>query len=140
MLGLVSASLAFQTVTWWCGGTVEFGSVLKHNFVVLGYDSSHVGHAAVAHFEDIFIAFYIDTLVHPHTHFYCFVQALYINKKEMPWNWPRLSGMPKMQEPTLALNGLLRQKQVISTGSKIMQPLSCQETRYSAIQPRHNTQ
>ena len=44
------------TVTRWCG-TAENGSVLKRNFVVLGYDSSHVGHAAAAHFDVIFIAY-----------------------------------------------------------------------------------
>ena len=49
-----SAAFSFQkavgfipTVTRWCGIAVV-GSVLKRNFVVLGYDSSHVGHAAVA--------------------------------------------------------------------------------------------
>ena len=51
-----------STITWWCG-TVGVGSVLKHNFVVLGYDSSHVGHAAVAHFDDIFIAYSMYVMV-----------------------------------------------------------------------------
>ena len=46
------------TVTWWYG-TAENGSVLKCNFVVLGYDSSFVGHAAVAHFDVIFIAYFM---------------------------------------------------------------------------------
>ena len=45
-------------VTQWCG-TAGVGSVLKCNFVVLGYDSSHVGHAAVAHFDIIFIAYFM---------------------------------------------------------------------------------
>ena len=48
----------FSAVTRWCG-TVGVGSVLKRNFVVLGYDSSHVGHAAVAHFDVIFITYYM---------------------------------------------------------------------------------
>ena len=42
-------------VTRWCG-TAKNGSVLKRKFVVLRYKSSHVGHAAVAHFDVIFIA------------------------------------------------------------------------------------
>ena len=46
------------TVTRWCG-TEEIGSVLKRNFVVLGYDSSHVGHAAVAYFNVNFIAYFM---------------------------------------------------------------------------------
>ena len=44
-------------VTRWCG-MAGIGSVLKRNFVVLGYDSSHVGHAAVAHF-DVYCIFYV---------------------------------------------------------------------------------
>ena len=47
-----------STVTRWCG-TAGVGSVSKRNFVVLGYDSSHVGHAAVAHFDVIFIAYFM---------------------------------------------------------------------------------
>ena len=39
-------------------------------------------------------------------------KALYIDKKEMPRNCRRLSGMPKTQEQTLASNGVLRQKLV----------------------------
>ena len=45
-------------VTRWCG-TAGVGSVLKRKFVVLGYDSSHVGHAAVAHLDVIFIAYFM---------------------------------------------------------------------------------
>ena len=45
------------------GGVVRraarVGSVLKRTFVVLGYDSNHVGHAAVAHFDVIFIAYFM---------------------------------------------------------------------------------
>ena len=46
------------TVTRWCV-TAGIGSVLKRNFVVLGYDSSYVGHAAVAHFDVLFIAYFM---------------------------------------------------------------------------------
>ena len=46
------------TVPQWCS-IAKIGSVLKRNFVVLEYDSSHVGHAAVAHFDVIFIAYFM---------------------------------------------------------------------------------
>ena len=46
------------TATWWCD-TAGVGSVLKHNFVVPEYDSSHVGHSAIAHFHVIFIAYFM---------------------------------------------------------------------------------
>ena len=49
-------------VTRWCG-TAVIGSVLKRNVVVLGYDSSHVGHAAAAHFDVIFIAYFMEPMV-----------------------------------------------------------------------------
>ena len=38
---------SIPTITRWCN-MAGIGSVLKRNFVVLGYDSSRVGHAAVA--------------------------------------------------------------------------------------------
>ena len=50
------------TITRWCS-MAGVSSVLKHNFVVLRYDSSHIGHAAVAHFDVIIIAYFMQPLV-----------------------------------------------------------------------------
>ena len=50
------------TVTRWCI-TAGVGFVLKRNFVVLGYDNSRVGHAAVAHFDVIFIAYFMSPMM-----------------------------------------------------------------------------
>ena len=49
------AVVFIPTITHWCG-TARVGSILKCKFVVLGYDSSHVGHATVVHFDVIFNA------------------------------------------------------------------------------------
>ena len=51
-----------RTITRWCG-TAGVGFILKRKFVVLGYDSSHVGQATVAHFDIIFIAYFIYPMV-----------------------------------------------------------------------------
>ena len=55
-------------------------------------------------------------------------KALYIDTKEMPWNCRRPSGMPKMQEHTLASNGVSRQKLI---------HINWEQNRATSVLPRN---
>ena len=56
-------------------------------------------------------------------------KALYIDTKEMPQNCRRLSGMPKTQEPTLASNGVSRQKLI---------HINREQNRATSVLPRNS--